>query len=217
MRFQMNLVGLFPLLPLFSCSDLDLKPADEVTASWSSSRLMSSSSGVTTYVTDARDNQFYEVVVIGTQTWMKHNLNYSGDDGAGNKVYTMGWCYGVGGSDTSQHQDSATCETYGRLYSWTDAMDLSNDTASIGSDLKMVSSLWDSYASLSNTDAFGFSALPGGSRYSDAEFDDLGTMPISGRHRSLLHPRLGVGPDIIICLIFMPRRSARNLFFRYAV
>lgn len=54
---------------------------------------------------------------------MAQNLNYSGDDDKGNRTFTHGWCYGVGGTDWSQHQDSTTCEGgYGRIYSWEDAV-----------------------------------------------------------------------------------------------
>lgn len=77
-------------------------------------------------ITDVRDGQKYRVVTIGTQTWMAENLNYSGDDGAGHRTYTKGWCYGVGGdSDTTKHYDSTSCDNgYGRLYRWTDAMNI---------------------------------------------------------------------------------------------
>jgi uncharacterized protein (TIGR02145 family) len=73
--------------------------------------------------TDTRDGKVYRTVTIGTQTWMAENLNYSGDDGAGNKTFDIGWCYGVAESDTSIHTDSTTCDTFGRLYTWDMVMD----------------------------------------------------------------------------------------------
>jgi len=53
---------------------------------------------------------------------MAQNLNYSGDNGAGARTYTTGWCYGIGGADTTIHTDDASCAAYGRNYDWTDAM-----------------------------------------------------------------------------------------------
>jgi uncharacterized protein (TIGR02145 family) len=82
---------------------------------------------------DARDGQAYLTATIGTQVWMAQNLNYSGDNGAGVRTYTTGWCYGVGSSpsviaDTAMHQESTTCNGgYGRLYHWADAMDISSN------------------------------------------------------------------------------------------
>ncbi|MDD3876054.1 MAG: FISUMP domain-containing protein [Bacteroidales bacterium] len=54
--------------------------------------------------TDARDNQTYTAVKIGSQCWMAKNLNVA--------VSTGSWCYD--GNNTN-------CANYGRLYSWTAA------------------------------------------------------------------------------------------------
>ena len=71
-------------------------------------------------LTDSRDNQCYPVINLGSQKWMAQNLNYSGDDGAGGRAYSVGWCYG-----STDHQDGDGCANgYGRLYQWTDAMAL---------------------------------------------------------------------------------------------
>ncbi|HSQ40759.1 MAG TPA: fibrobacter succinogenes major paralogous domain-containing protein [Fibrobacteraceae bacterium] len=135
---------LLTALTLASCGDSGTSDGDEpATSSGSNSSSQVSSSSVmpevsssssilsctNTYgentVTDCRDGQTYKTVVIGTQTWMAENLNYSGDDSSGNRTYTKGWCYGVGGEDTTNHSDSTTCDTYGRFYNWTDAMGIS--------------------------------------------------------------------------------------------
>jgi len=61
---------------------------------------------------DARDGQSYKWVTIGTQTWMAQNLNYRKTTGS---TDTVGVCYNYADSN---------CTTYGRLYTWAEAMGL---------------------------------------------------------------------------------------------
>ena len=108
-----------------------------------------------------RDGKKYGTVKIGTQTWMAENLNYI----ASNSI-----CYG---------DEPANCDKYGRLYSWDTAMkacpkgwhlpsnaewqilvDFVGGDEVAGKKLK-ASSGWDDNGN--GDDAFGFSALPGGS------------------------------------------------------
>ena len=56
-------------------------------------------------MTDARDDQTYETVTLGDQTWLAQNLNYEADNS---------WCF---------QNDPDNCEIYGRLYNWEAAMD----------------------------------------------------------------------------------------------
>ena len=178
-------------LILVSCSDSGTSSADGDLSSSSipsSSSVMPSSSSVTkdwfnaaiTYgsLTDTRDNQTYKTVVIGAQTWMAENLNYTPSSG-------NSWCY---------NNLASNCATYGRLYDWSTVMagSVSSatspsrvqgicpsgwhvpsnaewtvltdyvDSSTAGTQLKVNSSLWSTNT---GTDDYGFSALPGGCYY----------------------------------------------------
>jgi len=72
-------------------------------------------------VTDCRDNQTYRTVTIGTQTWMAENLNYA-DSVAMPNLKGNSWCY-----DNSMD----SCAKYGRLYTWTAAMNIDSSYQSV--------------------------------------------------------------------------------------
>jgi uncharacterized protein (TIGR02145 family) len=129
-----------------------------------------------TTFTDSRDGKIYSKVVIGKQMWMAENLNYDIPDN------TTDVCY---------ENSADSCDKYGRLYSWSNAMyvcpagtHLPTDKewteltdfiggATVGTKLKS-STGWNSYDGIpAGTDDYGFSALPGGSGY-NGSFESVG-------------------------------------------
>ncbi len=84
-----------------------------VSSSSSISVYQSSSAGVPPFIStedsgtviDSRDSLEYQWVRIGTQVWMAENLNFSGGG--------LGSCYDL---------NEELCNQYGRLYSWTQAL-----------------------------------------------------------------------------------------------
>lgn len=133
--------------------------------------------------TDERDGKIYGVTTINNQTWMSENLNYQTTGGS--------WCYG---------DDNSMCDKYGRLYDWNTALavcpsgwrlashqdwrnlvifanngsgnPLNGDGGGGGRKLKSTNGWNNHYI---GTDDFGFSALPGGNRYTDGRFNDGGS------------------------------------------
>jgi len=87
--------------------------------------------------------QTYKTVVIGTQTWMAENLNFTPTATAGKSR-----CYAEGngnGADNwlapdkpaDQSKIKANCDKYGRLYDWSTAMNLSGcNTKSCASQIQ---------------------------------------------------------------------------------
>ena len=62
---------------------------------------------------DNRDGQTYKTVKIGDQWWMAENLNYA-DSVKTPSLLKRNWCY---------NNEPDSCSKYGRLYTWTAAID----------------------------------------------------------------------------------------------
>mgnify|MGYP003292680253 CR=1 FL=1 len=90
-------------------------------------------------VCDKRDGQCYKTVKIGDQVWMAQNLNYAYTGVKfSNGLYTSdstSWCY---------DNEPSNCAKYGRLYTWSAAMDsaafFSNDGKGCGYGVECESS-----------------------------------------------------------------------------
>ena len=160
---------------------LQLDPdSDEVKEALASARQKAGLGGasptptITTF-TDRRDGKVYKKVKIGSQTWMAQNLNNAAE---GSKCY---------------ENNAGNCDKYGRLYDWNTAMKacpagwhLATDAewtalvnyaggeSTAGTKLKS-STGWDSESGVpTGTDNYGFSALPGGVRFSGYGFYGAG-------------------------------------------
>jgi uncharacterized protein (TIGR02145 family) len=77
---------------------------------------------------DIRDTTYYDLVTIGTQTWMGENLNYG-------KQVNHSWDQ-LDNEDIEKYcyeDNNANCEIYGGLYQWSEAMDYNpSDDQAIG-------------------------------------------------------------------------------------
>ena len=125
-------------------------------------------------ITDSRDGQVYPTVQIGTQCWMKKNMNYP----TGNC-----WCY---------DNKKSNCDIYGRLYDWETALIVCPSGWHLPSDEewnKLIECLGGIYMAEGKmketgtdhwmspnegtTNSSGFTALAGGSRSYNGRFGNL--------------------------------------------
>lgn len=65
-------------------------------------------------MTDPRDGRTYKTLDIGGHIWMAENLKYA-DSAASENLKGQSWCY---------DNDESNCDVFGRLYTWSAAMDL---------------------------------------------------------------------------------------------
>lgn len=106
---------------------------------------------------DARDGRKYRTVQIGKYTWMAENLRYS-DSVSSENLKGQTWCY---------DNDEKNCELFGRLYSWTAAMDIPSvylDSLYRGARGSGICP--EGWHLPDNDDAYAFPYLEGGSIFS---------------------------------------------------
>lgn len=151
--------------------------------------------------TDPRDGQSYRIVRIVDLTWMAENINFITADNATDSS----WCY---------NDDADNCDKYGRLYNWNAAMktcpngwrlpdttdwDYLGSVVGINAGNTLRSGSWHIIGN--QLDFFGFSALPGGQRYSNSEFDSVGERAYwwsATEHSIFAHFRLIVWNSIFL-------------------
>ncbi len=138
------------------------------------------------------DGNVYDAITIGTQIWMKQNLNvthYRNGDSIPNVTDNTAWTNTLTGAYCNCLNDSINSITYGRLYNWYTVVDSRNlcptgwhvpsntewnvlvedylgGNGIAGGKLKEAGVLHWQSPNTSATNETGFTALPGGYRYS---------------------------------------------------
>lgn len=145
---------------------------------------------------DTRDGNQYETVLIGNQCWMKENLKWLptvNPPADGSNTSPNYYVYDYKGNSVSSAKATANYQTYGVLYNWPAAIKacptgwhvpsdaewtaLTNYLGGVSVAEKMKTTgtkYWKAtYAAASNLS--GFSGLPGGCRYTNGTFDNIGS------------------------------------------
>lgn len=136
--------------------------------------------------TDSRDGNVYKYVKIHNQVWMAENLRYLpsivGPD-TDSKTTPYYYVYGYDGTSVTAAKATANYTTYGVLYNYTAACNSCPAGWHLPSDAEwkeLIDNLGgESFAGgklkePGTTNETGFTALPGGYRYKDGAFYNIG-------------------------------------------
>lgn len=159
---------------------------------------------VTNTFTDSRDGQTYSTIEIGSQVWMAENLKYLPavvDPGTESYTEPYYYVYGYIGTDVATAKATENYSTYGVLYNWSAALNAcpsgwhlpsdeewktlemelgmsqneADDTSWRGTDEGNQMKSTTGWSNNGNeTNSSGFTALPGGYRFSLGSFHYLG-------------------------------------------
>jgi uncharacterized protein (TIGR02145 family) len=149
-------------------------------------------------ITDV-DGNIYNTIVIGTQTWMLENLKvtkYRNSDAIPNDTNSAEWITLTSGAYCNYNNDVNNSTTYGRLYNWFAVNDIRNiapvgwhiatandwetlinylgGKESAGGKMKEAGLAHWISPNMDADNSSGFTALPGGNRFSDGTFGHLG-------------------------------------------
>ena len=145
---------------------------------------------------DSRDGNEYNWVQIGDQIWMAENLKYLPSvvgSGTGSETTPYYYVYGYNGTNVAAAKATDNYATYGVLYNWTAACnscpagwhlpsdaewteltDYLGGTSVAGGKLKETGTTHWASPNTGATNETGFTALPGGFRFSIGNFDVIG-------------------------------------------
>lgn len=134
--------------------------------------------------TDERDGQSYNVVQIGTQTWMAENLNFA-----------LPGAVGDASKNSCPDGDERNCKKMGRLYTWAEAQSVcpegwrlptredfetlvkvanGSDSEGVGVAGNVLKATSGWFKKGNGSDDFDFKALPAGYKRLDGKFDGIG-------------------------------------------
>ena len=195
--FPFLIMGVFLVFASSCDKDKDNDPASNNPTNGKTTAVFNPS--VTYGTMTDQDGNVYKTVTIGTQTWMAENLKvtkYNDGIAIPNVTDNTAWKELTTGALCDYANTPSNSETYGKLYNWyavktgklapkgwhvpsdaewTELTNYLGGTSVAGGKLKETGTTHWASPNTGATNETGFTALPGGTRYSSGAFDDIGT------------------------------------------